>query len=83
MRRALSLQQALFDYDSTAYRLINEESDGLPGSQRALRLDVLPKDRLPSRAALYMDLAWDHHRIPHPVFQQAVHYRFVCVQLAA
>jgi len=31
MRRALSLRQALFDGDTTAYRLFNGEGDGLPG----------------------------------------------------
>jgi len=31
MQRALSLRQALFDEDTTAYRLFNGEGDGLPG----------------------------------------------------
>ncbi|MFC2055557.1 class I SAM-dependent rRNA methyltransferase [Chloroflexota bacterium] len=31
MQRALSLRQALFDGDTTAYRLFNGEGDGLPG----------------------------------------------------
>jgi len=31
MRRALSLREALFDGDTTAYRLFNGEGDGLPG----------------------------------------------------
>ncbi|MFC2043360.1 class I SAM-dependent rRNA methyltransferase, partial [Chloroflexota bacterium] len=31
MRRALSLRQALFDDDTTGYRLFNGEGDGLPG----------------------------------------------------
>ena len=37
----------------------------------------------PALVAFGLDLAQDHHRIPHPLAQQLVYFRFVGIQFAA
>jgi hypothetical protein len=51
--------------------------------ERPLRPDVVSQDRAPGRVALGLELAPDHHGVPHPLGEELIHDGPVRIQHAA